>query len=42
MSGELVQNGIIGIMVAMFGIFIYLWFRFEWQFSVGAIVRHDA
>jgi len=27
----------------MFGIFIYLWFRFEWQFSVGAIVAtmHD-
>jgi preprotein translocase SecF subunit len=38
-----VTNGIIGIMVAMFGIFIYLWFRFEWQFSVGAIVAtmHD-
>ena len=32
-SAELVTNGIIGIMVAMFGIFIYLWFRFEWQFS---------
>jgi len=42
-SGELVTNGIIGIMVAMFGIFVYLWFRFEWQFSVGAIVAtmHD-
>jgi preprotein translocase subunit SecF len=42
-SAELVTNGIIGIMVAMFGIFIYLWFRFEWQFSVGAIVAtmHD-
>ena len=42
-SGELVTNGIIGIMVAMFAIFIYLWFRFEWQFSIGAIVAtmHD-
>jgi preprotein translocase subunit SecF len=42
-SAELVTNGIIGIMVAMLGIFIYLWFRFEWQFSVGAIVAvmHD-
>lgn len=42
-SAELVTNGIIGIMIAMFGIFIYLWFRFEWQFSVGAIVAtmHD-
>ena len=42
-SAELVTNGIIGIMVAMFGIFVYLWFRFEWQFSVGAIVAtmHD-
>lgn len=42
-SGELVQGGIIGVIVAMFGILIYLWFRFEWQFSIGAMIAtmHD-
>lgn len=42
-SGELVQGGIIGVLVAMFGILFYLWFRFEWQFSVGATIAtmHD-
>jgi len=42
-SGELVQNGILGMLVAMVGILIYLWFRFEWQFAVGATVAtlHD-
>ena len=42
-SGELVQNGVIAVILAIFGILIYLWFRFEWQFSVGAMVAtlHD-
>jgi preprotein translocase subunit SecF len=42
-SSELVTNGIIGVMVAIFGILIYLWFRFEWQFAVGATIAtlHD-
>lgn len=42
-SGELVRGGIIGVLVAMFGILFYLWFRFEWQFSVGATIAtmHD-
>lgn len=42
-SGELVQNGILGMLVAMIGILIYLWFRFEWQFAVGATIAtlHD-
>lgn len=42
-SGELVQGGIIGVLVAMFGILFYLWFRFEWQFSIGAMIAtmHD-
>lgn len=42
-SGELVQNGILGMLVAMVGILIYLWFRFEWQFAVGATIAtlHD-
>lgn len=42
-SGELAFNGAIGMAVALFGILIYIWFRFEWQFAVGAIVStlHD-
>ncbi len=42
-SGELAFNGVIGMAVALFGILIYIWFRFEWQFAIGAIVStlHD-
>jgi preprotein translocase subunit SecF len=42
-SGELLSYGIMGLMLAIFGIFIYLWFRFEWQFALGAMVAnvHD-
>jgi preprotein translocase subunit SecF len=42
-SNELVQGGILGAAVSVLGILIYLWFRFEWQFALGAIVAtmHD-
>jgi preprotein translocase subunit SecF len=42
-SGELVQAGIIGVALAFFAIWLYLWFRFEWQFAVGAMIAtmHD-
>jgi preprotein translocase subunit SecF len=42
-SGELLAYGTIGLMIAIFGIFLYLWFRFEWQFALGAMVAntHD-
>jgi SecD/SecF fusion protein len=42
-SGELAQQGTIGMLVALVGILFYIWFRFEWQFAVGAIVAtvHD-
>lgn len=42
-SSELLSYGIIGLMLAIFGILIYLWFRFEWQFAVGAMIAntHD-
>jgi SecD/SecF fusion protein len=42
-SGELAMTSTIGLSVAVIGILIYLWFRFEWQFAVGAIVStvHD-
>ncbi len=42
-SGELAMTSTIGLSVAVLGILIYLWFRFEWQFAVGAVVStlHD-
>lgn len=42
-SQELLQSSVIALSVAALGIFLYLWFRFEWQFSVSAIVAllHD-
>jgi preprotein translocase subunit SecF len=42
-SGELLSYGIMGLMLAIAGIFIYLWFRFEWQFALGAMIAnvHD-
>jgi preprotein translocase subunit SecF len=42
-SGELLSYGIVGLMLAIFGILIYLWFRFEWQFALGAMIAnvHD-
>jgi SecD/SecF fusion protein len=42
-SGELAITGIIGMSVAILGILAYLWFRFEWQFAVGAVIStfHD-
>jgi preprotein translocase subunit SecF len=42
-SGELLSYGTIGIFVAIGAILIYLWFRFEWQFALGAMIAnvHD-
>lgn len=42
-SGELVEQGTFAVLVAILGILIYLWVRFEWQFAVGAIIAtvHD-
>jgi len=42
-SSELLSYGIIGLILAIGSIFIYLWFRFEWQFALGAMVAnvHD-
>jgi preprotein translocase subunit SecF len=33
----------VGLMLAILGILIYLWFRFEWQFALGAMIAnvHD-
>jgi preprotein translocase subunit SecF len=42
-SGELLTQGTLGIFVAIGAILIYLWFRFEWQFALGAMIAniHD-
>ncbi|AUC96943.1 MULTISPECIES: protein translocase subunit SecF [Bradyrhizobium] len=42
-SGELLAYGMLGLMLAIIGILIYLWFRFEWQFALGAMIAnvHD-
>jgi preprotein translocase subunit SecF len=42
-SNELLNYGIVGIALAVLGILIYLWFRFEWQFALGAMTAnmHD-
>jgi preprotein translocase subunit SecF len=42
-SGELLSYGTLGIIVAIGAILIYLWFRFEWQFALGAMIAnvHD-
>ncbi len=42
-SGELLAFGTVGLMLAIFSILIYLWFRFEWQFALGAMIAnvHD-
>ena len=42
-SGELVQSGTLGVVLSIIAVLCYLWFRFEWQFAVGAIIAtmHD-
>ena len=42
-SAELIRKGVIAVFSAIFSVLIYIWFRFEWQFSIGAIsaLVHD-
>ncbi|MBM3520375.1 MAG: protein translocase subunit SecF [Alphaproteobacteria bacterium] len=42
-SGELAQQGIIAVVLSIFCVLIYIWFRFEWQFAFGAVLSllHD-
>ena len=42
-SEELFLDGVTAVFLAIIGILLYIWFRFEWQFGVGAIVAlcHD-
>jgi len=38
MGSELVENGIWAVVSAFTAILFYLWYRFEWQYGVGAVV----
>ena len=42
-GGELKKDGVIASVVAILAITVYIWFRFEWQFALGAIIGliHD-
>ncbi len=42
-SGELIQSGTIAVLLAIILMLLYIWLRFEWQFSVGAVIAlmHD-
>ena len=42
-SAELIKKGIIAVISAVVSVLIYIWFRFEWQFGIGAIFAlvHD-
>ena len=42
-SGELIKTAIIAVVTAIFAVLFYIWLRFEWQFSVGAVAAlvHD-
>jgi|TARA_B110000263_G_scaffold141492_1_gene122774 preprotein translocase subunit SecF len=42
-SAELLRSGIIAIVISLAAMLFYIWIRFEWQFSVGAIAAlfHD-
>ena len=42
-SGELIQNGVLAVVLAIIGIAIFSWFRYEWQFGVSTFVAivHD-
>lgn len=42
-SGELLMNGVWAVLISVLGVLGYLWFRFEWQYGLGALAAliHD-
>ncbi|MFZ3484611.1 protein translocase subunit SecF [Sphingomonas sp. 3-13AW] len=42
-SDELIRNGVLAVLLAVFGIAVFSWFRYEWQFGVSTAVAilHD-
>jgi preprotein translocase subunit SecF len=43
-SSELASTGTLAVLFTILGIMTYIWFRFEWQFAIGAVATlvHDA
>ena len=37
-SAELFRDGLLALGISLIMILLYIWFRFEWQFAVGAVV----
>ncbi len=42
-SGELARDGTLAVTLSVIAVLLYIWFRFEWQFGVGAVIAlvHD-
>lgn len=42
-SSELKRDGTLAVSIAVIAVLIYIWFRFEWQFGLGAVIAlvHD-
>ena len=42
-SGELAQQGILAVVLSIICVLFYIWFQFEWQFALGAVLSllHD-
>jgi preprotein translocase subunit SecF len=42
-SGEITQTALVAVLISLLAIAAYVWFRFEWQFAVGAAIAliHD-
>ena len=42
-SSELARDGTLAVVFAILAVLVYIWFRFEWQFGLGAVIAlvHD-
>jgi preprotein translocase SecF subunit len=42
-SSELARDGTLAVSLAVLAVLVYIWFRFEWQFGMGAVIAlvHD-
>ncbi len=38
-SGELAQSGVLAVVLAAVAMLVYIWWRFEWNFAIGAIAK---
>ncbi|MBN2905920.1 MAG: protein translocase subunit SecF [Rhodobacteraceae bacterium] len=42
-SGELIKTAVLSVVLSILAVLVYIWLRFEWQFSLGAVIAliHD-